>query len=195
MALLDCEQSAYEMTEVSPLIIPGLLQTGGYTRAIMESAGLKQSEVTARVSIRAKRKDSITRSDPVRFRAAIGWAALVNIVGNKETMAEQLHSLLDMARLEHVAIRVLPGNCGWTPASSGQFYLLEFKQRSPLVHVENQGPVLFLHEREDVEVYRVAAEKVFDACLSAVDSLDLIARLLVKMEGGEHANGMAKVEL
>src|SRR5205807_2062845 len=58
-AFVDAEQSAVEITEVSPLLIPGLLQTNDYIRAIMSGGGISADETVTRVAIRIGRRDVI----------------------------------------------------------------------------------------------------------------------------------------
>lgn len=182
MALLDCEQNATKIIDVSQLLIPGSLQTSDYTRAMMEIAGLPTPEISTRVTIRAGRKDIITRPDPIRFSAAVFSSTLTNIIGRKEIMIEQLRHLLDMAKLPNVDLHVLPVNSGWTPALEGPFYLIYFDRLTSVVHLENRRSGLFLHEQEDVDSYRVAADLVFNASLSGPESVELIAKALNMME-------------
>jgi transcriptional regulator with XRE-family HTH domain len=60
-AYLDWEQNATRIIEVAPLLIPGLLQTGDYVRAIMTPPGVASTEAATRISSRLGRREVITR--------------------------------------------------------------------------------------------------------------------------------------
>ncbi|HEY0805523.1 MAG TPA: Scr1 family TA system antitoxin-like transcriptional regulator, partial [Pseudonocardiaceae bacterium] len=87
-AYIEMEQRAVVVNEVSPMLIPGMLQTREYAHAIMAGGGLSPDEVVNRVAIRMGRRDSITRPDPIRFNAFIGESAIHQIIGDRAIMIE-----------------------------------------------------------------------------------------------------------
>jgi transcriptional regulator with XRE-family HTH domain len=180
-ALLEFEQAASAIIEASPLLIPGLLQTSSYVRAIMSGGSVPADEIETRVAVRVGRRDVLTRRDPVRFVALIGQAALKQMIGNVEVMTEQLRHLLAMAELPNVDLRVVPFSSGWHPALEGPFVVIESEQE-PVVHLENRRSGMFLHEDEDVDTYRQAADAVLQAAMSPEDSAGLIAEEVDRME-------------
>lgn len=180
-ALLDLEQSATTITHVAPLLIPGLVQTTAYIRAIM-IGGAPPDEVAARVAIRVGRKEILARPDPVQFVGFIGEAALSQMVGSREIMADQLRHLIDMSQRSNVDIRVVPYNSGWHPGLEGPFLLIESRQATPVVQLENRRSLLFLHEDDDVDSYRQAAKMVHRVALSPADSTGLISEYINRWE-------------
>lgn len=183
-ALLEFEKTATSITDVSPLMIPGLLQTSNYARSIMSAGnGVPQSEIETRVAVRMGRRDAITRSNPVPFVALIGEAALRQVIGDRAVMAEQLRWLLDMAERTNVDVRVLPYSSGWHPGLEGPFLLIE-GEPTPVVQLEARGSVLFLHEKEDVSAYRDAIETVLAVAMSPATTTKLIAEIATELETG-----------
>jgi transcriptional regulator with XRE-family HTH domain len=182
MALVNFEQQATKITEVSPLLIPGLLQTSNYTRAMMKQARVPNEEIATRVATRMGRKDVITRQDPVQFTALISHFALTHIIGDKIVMLEQLRHLRDMARRPNVDLRLIRPDSGWSPALEGQFLLIEFRKSTPIVHLENRRSVLFLYEGHDVDAYRQAVMMVLDASMNAGETTQQVAKVIKKME-------------
>jgi transcriptional regulator with XRE-family HTH domain len=180
--LLDYEAEATVITNVAPLLVPGLLQTGAYARAIMEEGGVPAEEISTRVSVRLGRRDTLTRKDPAELRAVIGEAVLRQDIGGPAVMHEQLQHLARMAELPNVEIRVIPTKCRWNPAHDGPFALVEFSDKSPVVHLENRRAGLFFHEPEDTDIYVEAAEKVLRAAMSLEDSARLIADIIKESE-------------
>lgn len=185
--LLDLEQTAARITTTSPLLVPGLLQTAGYIRGIM-SVAVPANEVTTRVAVRIGRKEVLTRSEPVSLVAIVGEGALRQRIGTRQVMAEQMRHLLDMAKRANVEIRVLGYDTGWHPALEGPFNVLDplpGEQNIAVVHLENRRSGLFLHEEDDVDTYRQAAEMVCSLAMSPKDSLGLIAELAERWETTE----------
>lgn len=179
-ALLDFETTATSITDVSPLLIPGLLQASSYVRAIMSAGSVPEDEVRTRVAVRIGRRDAITRRDPVPLLALIGEAALRQVIGSREVMVEQLRMLLELGKLPNVDLRVVPLTSGWHPGLEGPFTLIE--SEPPVVQLENRRSGLFLHEKEDVDTYRQAADTVLREAMSPGDSAGLIAEIANEME-------------
>ncbi|PKW13738.1 helix-turn-helix domain-containing protein [Saccharopolyspora spinosa] len=182
-ALLDFERTATAITQAAPLLIPGLLQSTSYVRAIMTSGGVPPEEVETRIAVRIGRREAITRNeDPVHFRVAIGEAALRQVLGGPQVMLSQLDHLLQMAELANVEVYVVPFGSGWHPALEGLFILIESNHAPPVVQLETRRSGLFLHEPSDVEIYRDAAEGVFNAALDPAESRKHIAKICKEME-------------
>jgi transcriptional regulator with XRE-family HTH domain len=181
-ALLDFERNAKTITEVSPLLVPGLLQTTGYIRAIMSTA-VSTKEVETRTAVRIGRREAITRDDnPVEFVALIGEGALRQIIGDARIVVEQLRYLLKMAKRRNVDLRVVPYSSGWHPALEGPFLMIAPEDGEPVIHLENRRSGLFLHRPEDVALYREAAEWEHRVAMGQEDSTAFITELIDKME-------------
>ncbi|HEX6352317.1 helix-turn-helix transcriptional regulator [Actinophytocola sp.] len=181
-ALLDFERNARIITEVSPLLVPGLLQTTGYIRAIMSTA-VSPKEVETRTAVRIGRRDSIIREDnPAEFVALIGEASLRQMLGDKQVMIEQLRHLLRMAERPNIDLRVVPFASGWHPALEGAFTVIEPKEGEPIVHLENRRSGLFLHRPVDTKLYREAAEWERRVAMCQEKTSGLITELINHME-------------
>ncbi|MDA3628264.1 helix-turn-helix transcriptional regulator [Saccharopolyspora sp. WRP15-2] len=179
-ALLDLEQGATNITEVSPLLVPGLLQTTDYIRGIMGS-GLPAGELATRVSIRIGRREVLTGHKPTQFTGMIGQSALTQVIGSPDVLTDQLRHLLEIGRRPNIELRIIRSDSGWNPALDGPFMLIEGPS-GVAVHLENRKSGLFLHEEADIRMYRQAIEMVRTATLSPEDSAKLIADLVDRME-------------
>lgn len=175
-ALLDFESTATVITDISPLLVPGLLQTSEYTRAIM-SAGyaVPRDEVSTRVAIRMGRREILIRQDPVHLVAYIGEAALRQLLGGPAVMAEQCAHLASMAARPNVTIRIVPFDSGWHPALEGASLLIEFETATPVVHLEVRETSMFLHSPADVSACRQTIASLSEQAMSADDSTVVIA--------------------
>lgn len=184
-ALLDFERTSQHITEVSPLLIPGLLQTSDYVRAIMTTAGRPAHEVETRAAVRTGRREVLMRDNPVGFTAFIGARALRQHIVDRDRMVEQLRHVLRLADLDHVTVHVIPDETVWHPGLEGAFSLLDFAAAEPIVHLENRRSGLFLGEEQDVDAYRTAVDKVREVAMSPRDSVGLIADIADRMETTE----------
>lgn len=176
-AYLEFERTASTITEVVLGVIPGLLQTPDYARAIIsrESA---PPDVEQRVAVRLGRREVLRRAEPLRLVAVIGEPALDGNVGGDAVMAEQLRHLLKMSAMPNVDLRVIPTRSDWHPAMVNNFALFEFAAASPIVHIETRWSGLYLHEEADVDLHRDAVERVLAAALSPEMSAETVARKL-----------------
>ncbi|MCI2422029.1 helix-turn-helix transcriptional regulator [Saccharopolyspora sp. K220] len=182
-ALLEFERTAKAITNAAPLLVPGQLQSTAYVRAIMTAGGVPPDEVETRIAVRVGRRDAITRRDnPVQLSTVIGEAALRQLVGGPQVMADQLDHMLDLSELSNVDVWVVPFTSGWHPALEGLFVLFESDEAPPVVHLENRRSGLFLHEPADIEIYRLAAETVFSVALDPAESRKYIAEIRKEME-------------
>ncbi|NYH80728.1 transcriptional regulator with XRE-family HTH domain [Actinopolyspora biskrensis] len=179
-ALLEFERTATTITDVSPLLMPGLLQTGDYAQAIM---GTGVPNVDERVTLRLGRRDVITRRRaPVNYTAFILESVLHQPVGDNEVMNEQLWHLIEMGQRDNIEVRVIPQRLGWTPAHAGPFMLLEFERASPVVHLEHHRSSAFLRDEGDVSAFIEAREDIDRLAMSAQETRELIADATERLE-------------
>ncbi len=181
LAYLEHERAARRIIEVQPLLLPGLLQTAAYARAIMLAGGLPSDEAEARVQARIARHDALTRPTPIELLALIGEASLHQEVGGLLTMLEQMKHLAALMERINIDIRIVPNSAGWTPMMIGGFVLLEDQDGNSVAHLENRHSVAFLHKSSDVDAYREDVLKLVTAALSTDDSARYIAHRITEL--------------
>jgi transcriptional regulator with XRE-family HTH domain len=121
-------------------LIPGLLQTGEYARALISEScpPLDDETVEERVRARLSRQEALTRRTKTVYGFVIHEAALCTEVGGRDVMRRQLLKLLEIGALRNVSIQVLPfGRCNGL-ALNGSFVLLETVDHEHFAYVE--GP-------------------------------------------------------
>ncbi|GGM43442.1 transcriptional regulator [Longimycelium tulufanense] len=180
-ALCEFERTATHITEVTPLLVPGLLQTADYARAIMARSGKSPAEVETRVAIRLGRR-SVLERDSLRFIAMVGEAALRTVVGGVHAMTEQLRFLLKAATWPSVGIRVIPLEADWYPAMEGAFTIFRFSDSDPIVCLENRISGMFLHRPEDVDAYEAAQAMMDGIAMGVTESLKFISDRVSRLE-------------
>jgi hypothetical protein len=182
-ALIQFENMAESFAEWSPLVIPGMAQTGDYARAIMRDGDVPSGEINARVTVRLSRRDVLTRQEPIHYHALIGQEAIRQVIGNAEIMAAQLRYLQEFGAIETVTLQVVPTGHGWHPGMAGPFELLRFPTGRPIVHFEHFRSSLFLYEDEsDLQAYGGAVTTMANLAMNPEDSARFIAEAVEKLE-------------
>lgn len=130
---LDFEERASEIRMYDGQLIPVLLQTPAYCRALL-LAGRTRS-LDKDVDDRVSRQKILRRSDPPELWVLLAETALSPEVGGPEVMRAQLAHLLELAHLPNVFLRVVPNSAGANEGLDGPFKVIT-------VH---QGTVGFIH--------------------------------------------------
>lgn len=175
---IGLEEAATRLFTYENELVPGLLQTEGYTRAVFTAAHpeLSAGEIDRRVRLRQDRQALVTRADgPLRLDALIDEAVLRRRIGDPEITAGQLDHLLRMTEQPNVRLRVVPTECGYHAGmTSGRFVLLEFPEvrsgepsEPPVVYLEAfTGPV-YVDKEHEIARFRAAFASVEAAAVDA----------------------------
>jgi transcriptional regulator with XRE-family HTH domain len=176
---IGLETEAASLRVFEPQVVPGLLQTPAYAAAVIagnlpEATG---EQVDKRVSVRLRRQERINDENaPLRMWAVIDEAALCRRVGDNRTMREQLLHLVELSRLPHVTVQVLPFEAGAHPGLSGQFAVLEFTDATDatVVYLEGVTSDLYLEKDTDVQAYGLMYEHLRAQALSAEQTREFV---------------------
>lgn len=175
--LIRLESEATEIVEFVPLVVPGLLQTSEYTRALMKSGGLLDADAEARVAARLGRQAILSREKPPELRVIMDEMVLRRVLGSPQIMMRQLRHLLEVADRPNITLRVLPFALGGHTGLDGPFMILSFPRNRPVVHLEQKITALFLEEEDQVAVYRREVDRLNEVGLSPAKSVDLVAQV------------------
>jgi transcriptional regulator with XRE-family HTH domain len=174
------EAEAVVMSEWETQIVPGLLQTDEYARAVIEvGADIGDPEtIQRRLALRMARQTVLVRQPLPRLSVVLDEAVLHREVGGPDVLQRQLHRLYEASTRPGVEIRVLPFSAGAHAALSESFMILDFAAgaRGPVVHSEGLTGGLFHLKGEDVQIYREAFEDLRRRALPLQESRELITR-------------------
>ncbi|GIG60811.1 transcriptional regulator [Longispora fulva] len=177
-AYADLEAEAETITQFENVLVPGLLQTADYTRAIIRAVrpDIGVDELARSVELRLARQAMLDRDDPPELRLILDEAALRRIVGGRDVMCAQLAWLIQRARLSHVTLQIVPLAVGAHAGMSGAFTILGYSEPElDLVYLGNASGGLYLEKAADIRWYLITHERLRAAALSPVDSLALLA--------------------
>lgn len=167
-------------------VIPGLLQTTAYTRAVFTGTSMVQEEQIQRhVDGRMKRQEILNRLYPPEYVAIIDEAALRRPAGGVEAMREQLFHLTEMAKRSRISIHVLPFSAGMHAANLGGFQILDFPEPTdPTIgYMETPTCKIFSEEDEDIRRYETLWREAHNAALTAAQSVSFIGDMITSLKG------------
>ncbi|MEU6258086.1 helix-turn-helix transcriptional regulator [Streptomyces sp. NPDC047043] len=178
---ISLESQASAMRTLETSVVPGLLQTPEYARAVTRAAvdGLDDERLDALVEVRLARQDVLRADPPLELSAVLDEAVLHREIGGPDVMAQQLGRLLEAARLPQVRLQVLPFAAGAHVGVTGPFVIFSFSRTSDLdvVVLDHLTSSLYLERKEDLQAYTEAFNALQIHALSPEDSLDYIAGL------------------
>jgi transcriptional regulator with XRE-family HTH domain len=181
---LGLESAASEIRIYEVSLIPGLLQTEDYARAVI-TAGMVNSprpDIERRVALGMERQ-RLARNDPPKVWAVLDEAALRRRVGGPEVMRVQLEYLSEVGSMPNVSLQVIPFGGGAHPAMGRPFIILVFGERidPDVVYLEDLTSALWVEDVEEVDRYNVFFNHLRATALSFEDSAALITAALKEM--------------
>src|SRR5690606_36090498 len=142
-----------------PLVIPGLLQTEEYARAIDSMHTLATPSVREHmVKIQMARQEIFWRNeaDPTRLWVILDEAALHRQVGSPAIMRTQLMHLLE--RMSQCTFQVVPFSAGGYPGSLGALTIFDFEEHihSPVAYVDGHADIFYLETAKELDRVNLA---------------------------------------
>lgn len=177
--LLQYEAEAVAIRHFSLVLIPGVLQTEAYARAVFESLrqNLSSETIRARIDIRMRRRESVLdRPDPPEYLFLLDETALAREIGGPRVMGEQLEVLLDIARETSALVRVVPLAAAPTLALLGPFMILDLDSEgnSALYRESSFDSDEMSHLPTTVNRHRAIFEELWSRAYSDAESAELI---------------------
>lgn len=173
----EAEAVAQSIKEYAPLLIPGLLQTEGYARAVFRAyqPTAPEEAIDELVAARLARAEILSHpTDPLLW-VVLDENVLRRVVGSPSTMAEALGRVRHLAERRRIIMQVLPFAAGAHPALGGGLKVMDFPDAAPLVYVEGLGTGKLIDDPVMVSRYRLSYDLLGAAALSPEASLTLIA--------------------
>jgi transcriptional regulator with XRE-family HTH domain len=178
--LIDHERAATRIIDASPLLIPGLLQTSAYARAIMGD----EPDSELRVTLRSGRRDILIRPrDPVQLFALIDSEALVRPIAPPLVMLDQWRHILQLAELDNVTVQVVSSMVpGYHPMLAGPFEVIFFEKAAPIVLLDHYASSAFLWKEDALKFVEAAEEIRTKVAMTPEESTRVIADIVRGLE-------------
>ncbi|WP_019928731.1 helix-turn-helix transcriptional regulator [Nocardia sp. BMG111209] len=158
---LGLEGAAKSIRTFEAQLIPGLLQTEDYARAVVSLAhgGL---ETARRVELRRKRQEILEQPGGPTLWAVLDESALRRPVGGRDVMRAQIEHLQRMSQRQNVTIQVLPYAAGGHTAVGCSFTILRFAEPElpDIVYIEQLQSAQYLDRPSDLDLYRQVMDQL-----------------------------------
>lgn len=190
--LLSYEQSATEVFVVNAFLLPGLLQTPEYARALL-SVKHAGDKLEGLVNARAVRQEILDRSDSPRFVFVVDEGALHRHVGGSQVLFKQLVHLRRMAERPNLHLHIIPFTAR-AHLGLWELYVIMTIPASTLTGEPDQtiiyreaGDAEFLVNNDEsrIKEYRTSFDTVLDESLNQAETFGLLDQLIQKLKSSE----------
>jgi len=175
--LVQFEAEALTIRYYSNQVIPGIVQTRAYARAVFDNAPehLSPAIVAARIELRQRRRRVLYRPDPPDCLALLDESVLYRVLGNAVVMAEQLDLMLAMIAEGRLKARIVPFERVSALLFLGPFTAVAIdEERSALVYRESLGSDEVVHAQAEVDRHHETFDQIWDIALDQRATVELI---------------------
>ncbi|MFJ7590830.1 Scr1 family TA system antitoxin-like transcriptional regulator [Streptomyces sp. NPDC097617] len=179
LPFIELERDATSMRVFESQILPGLLQTEEYARAMLSA--VRPDNLDDLVAARISRQDILERETPPRLWCVVDEHALLRPIGGAGVMRAQLEHLLKASEKPRTVIQVIPTNVPAHAGLAGPFTILGFNEGPDVLYVDGFG-----QGRIALDMTEVAeAARSYDLLRAVALSPDATADLI-----GAHLEGL-----
>jgi transcriptional regulator with XRE-family HTH domain len=179
---LGLEAAASLIRSFELQFVHGLFQTEDYARAVtlLGHRPICPEDIERRVSLRMKRQDLLTGTDPPRVWSVMDEAALRRPIGGLDVMRRQLRRLLEVSDLAQVTLQVVPFRSGGHTAAGGSFTILRFDAPDlpDVVYIEQLTSALYLDRHADVDDYREVMNRLGTEALTPAGTSEFLSEMI-----------------
>ena len=180
-AYIGLESEAVRVRDFQSLVMPGLLQTEDYARAVLRAAphAGSSTEIDRQVALRMERQKILSQAEPPGVWVVLSESVLRVHVGGPAVMRAQLRQLAGVAERPNITLQVLPFGTVAHVHPVSPFTMLEFPDAADpaVVYLEHLTGSLFLENEDEVRRYRVIFDHLRAESLGTGESADLIAQV------------------
>jgi transcriptional regulator with XRE-family HTH domain len=181
------EAEAVSISDYGLCVMPGLLQTPQYARAVVEAMVPRwvPDIVEERVQGRLSRQERILAGPGApRFEAVVDESVLHRVVGSPAIMRAQLEHLLALSEQPTITVRVIPYSAGALPAPNNKFIILRFASPNvpDTVFVEELTRDDYRDDPAEVEVYSTTFRALMDLAAGPAETRQIIAGILAQAQ-------------
>ena len=176
------EEAASLICAYQPQVVPGLLQTERYVRAITAASfpSDKEHDSERKVALRLARQDLLNRAAPPEYLVVIEETVLRRPIGGPDVMRGQIEHLIEMAGQPRVTIQVLPFSAGWHPAMYGMFNIYRFPDDAmpDVVYSEGLTSAYYLNKPEETAKYSEALDQMTAQAATPDQTVTILRQIL-----------------
>jgi transcriptional regulator with XRE-family HTH domain len=182
-AYVGLEAAASVLRTYEVQLVPRLLQTEEYARALIrQGSAASEEEIARRGELRGSRQEILRRPDAPQLWAVVDEGALRRPVGSTEVIRGQLKHLIEVADHPAVTLQVLPFQVGAHAAMGGPFTILRFAEPdlADVVYIEQLTSALYLDKPVEVDSYLEVMEQLCLQAEPAANTAKLLSQILAE---------------
>ena len=176
------EEAATLIRAYEPQVIPGLLQTESYIRAITAASfPAATSDYAERtVALRLARQQLLHRASPPGYWVVMDETVLRRPIGGRHVMRDQLTHLIQSAEQPEVTIQVIPFAAGWHPALYGMFWIFRFPgdELPDIVYSEALTGAYYLNKPDETARYTQALDTMCAQAASPEQTITILRDIM-----------------
>ncbi|MET8965268.1 helix-turn-helix transcriptional regulator [Streptomyces sp. NPDC004074] len=176
---IGLQEAASFIRTYEVLLVPGLLQTPEYARAVAATGSRlaeDQHVVDRRVALRLARQELLNYPNPPKLWVFLEEAVLYRQVAEQKVMCTQMWHLADMAQRPNIQVQIIPFAASECVTSGFPLTYLRFAPQSlpDIVYLEHVRDAVYLDKKEDTEHYRSILDGLLNSAESRTASLQRI---------------------
>ena len=179
---LGLEQAASVIRTYEPQLVPGLLQTEDYARAILllRHVHVSHGEIERRVALRMARQAFLSQPGAPDLWVALDEAALRRPLGDQKIQRAQLLHLIEMAQQPNITLQIVPFDAGGHAAAGGPFAILRFSEPDlpDIVYLEHLTNALYLDKKRDTVDYLAIMDNLCIQAESPAGTISFLHRII-----------------
>ncbi|MDH6227838.1 transcriptional regulator with XRE-family HTH domain [Streptomyces sp. MJP52] len=174
------EREAVSLCTYECRLVPGLLQTEGYARALFEDRlpVLTDEQLEAQVAARLGRQRLLRERVTVPFSFIVEEAVFRRRLGGSGVLREQLVSVLAFARARNITLQVVPLDVEHHSCVDGPVQLVETREGRRLAYCEGQENGRLITEVKEVGILQQRYDTLRSQALNPTESQGLLERIL-----------------
>lgn len=186
----EMERGAETIEEWAPMLVPGLLQTPAYARAVVRATQPRATgeQVEEKVSARTARASLFEQDEPPEFWAILDESVIRRRVVSSSQMAELLERILDMIYATRGVLQIVPETAACHPFMTGTARVVTFPDAPPVTYMESMYSGQLIDYPGLVKQYRKSYDLLRAAALSPKASLAMIEKTAEDYRSGKHRN-------
>ncbi|WP_189263466.1 helix-turn-helix domain-containing protein [Streptomyces fuscichromogenes] len=186
---MEYSERAVAVREYAAHVVPGLLQTEPYARAVLSvgrTLGSKE-QLEERVTARMGRQGRLRTPDRPELWVVLDEAVLRRPVGDPAVMREQLGRLVKTRTERHITVQVLPFDQGAHDVMGGSLTVLTMPDGSETAYTEGAHYGQLIEDPDEVRSFSLTYDRLRAAALPPLMSLDMIRSVL---EDNRHGSNL-----
>ncbi|MEU5512653.1 helix-turn-helix domain-containing protein [Streptomyces fungicidicus] len=173
-------ERAVAIRQYAAHLVPGLLQTESYARAVLSVGRTlgSREQLEERVDLRLGRQQRLRAADRPELWVVLDEAVVRRPVGGQAVMRGQLARLMEASAEGHITVQVLPFDQGEHDVMGGSLTVLSMPDSSEIAYTEGAHYGQLIEDPDEVRRLALSYDRLRAAALPPLMSLDMIRSVM-----------------